>query len=70
MLKLIANKIRKATVEDKIGWIVGFISFCFLMWLLVSFIEVQIHNWTMLDDNAYQYSSWNFFAHMTGWFRR
>ncbi len=67
MLKLIAKKVRKATLEDKIGCIIGFISLCFLMWLFASFMEVQIHNWTMLDANPYQYSEWNFFEMMMRW---
>ena len=68
MLKLIAKKVRKATLEDKIGWVVGLISLCFLMWLFASFMEVQIHNWTMLDETPYQYSGWNFFTTMMEWF--
>ena len=40
----------------------------FLIWIAFSFIEVQIHNWTMLSDNPYKYSGINFFGKMMEWF--
>ena len=40
----------------------------FIAWIAFSFIEVQIHNATMLNDVHYQYSDINFFGKMMEWF--
>lgn len=43
-------------------------SIVFLAWLAWSFLEVQIHNFTIESATPYEYSSINFFGKMLEWF--
>jgi hypothetical protein len=36
-------------------------SILFITWIVFSFAEVQIHNWTALSEQPYEYSAFNLF---------
>lgn len=36
-------------------------SVLFIAWIVFSLVEVQIHNWTALSEQPYEYSAFNLF---------
>ena len=54
----------KRTIE-LIGKIIGALfiaaSILFLVWIVFSLAEVQIHNWTALSEQPHEYSAFNLF---------
>ena len=45
-------------VKDRISLVLGLISFLFIVWLLISFVDVNLHN----GINNSVKSAWNFFV--------
>lgn len=65
-LNVILNKNlgKEATLSDKIGTIVGSISFIFLMWLFISWVEIVTHN--APHQPEYTYHAWNLLVMLFG----
>ena len=48
-------------IGDKLSLIIAMVSFCFILWFIISFIDVNLHN---LDpENSGPRLSWNFFTY-------
>lgn len=65
-LKVLFNKNlgKEASLEDKIGTIVGCVSFILLMWGALSWAEIVLHN--APHQAPYTYSDWNLLVMLFG----
>lgn len=60
-MKREVKRVNSRKVYSCISWLVVLICAALLLWILLSVIEIQAHNFTMVSDAPHQYGSWNFF---------